>query len=565
MFGFAQLPWYKKATGSDTAWKDFLLRSFAQFTIDCHYQPPLWMALLEFVVAFVIPMLVMTVAYTKIFWVVHTQIRKLKRRKSEVWDDFSGENGHDDNTQVPAIAKAVDSMRYNATEKHLKYSTAPLASKASYITAQSELAKIPEVPDECSTPFHHSDSFRGRTSSNFSMKKAKLSTSQQLPKEISDLSITDISEELIEEGVPKVANINNNAVFADSNSVDLRDRNSTEAKDNNNSTSKGLDSTKYKNYNMAILENPGITLSTEQNSANSTSPSSLRSTNYTDHVAGRQAHKAFSREIPQPDTLVSNSTTALSHSAKIPAINVERRSSFKKAQTGQRNSPLTAKRPSVQFYLFPEKQCAFPDQGEACKDSESAIRTKKRRVPVIIDDEITTSEATTTETSLTASSSDSSSNLNSANTQQPSKEHTQAWASRHFSACNDFSYSSEPTTITIQGRPSLADASSSGQTWNTILQWRRRSIQRIKENKAIKMTAVVVGAFVVCWLPFKVTFLVKQLCPDCVSEITWTAVTMVAYSSSAINPFIYNFYSGEFRRALKRALCCDDNNVTPWL
>ena len=96
-----------------------------------------------------------------------------------------------------------------------------------------------------------------------------------------------------------------------------------------------------------------------------------------------------------------------------------------------------------------------------------------------------------------------------------------------------------------------------------ILRRHKRLKQHLRENKAVKMTAYVIGAFIICWMPYEVCFLVRRVCWSCVSEIGWNIVTILSFVSSAVNPFIYNFYSEEFRQATKNAIYCKKQRVSP--
>ncbi|OWF52409.1 Alpha-1A adrenergic receptor [Mizuhopecten yessoensis] len=77
-----------------------------------------------------------------------------------------------------------------------------------------------------------------------------------------------------------------------------------------------------------------------------------------------------------------------------------------------------------------------------------------------------------------------------------------------------------------------------------------------QENKAAITLGRVVGAFIVCWLPFFVYLPLDAATdvefPDIVREGTF----WLGYVNSAINPFIYAYSSLEFRKAFARILKC---------
>ena len=91
-------------------------------------------------------------------------------------------------------------------------------------------------------------------------------------------------------------------------------------------------------------------------------------------------------------------------------------------------------------------------------------------------------------------------------------------------------------------------------------QYPRSHYRFLKELKAAKTIAVVVGAFVVCWLPFVTLNVIYSLCDpsqDC--PVVNPAVIMVTkwmhYGNSLLNPIIYTVMNREFRRAFKALLC----------
>ena len=101
-----------------------------------------------------------------------------------------------------------------------------------------------------------------------------------------------------------------------------------------------------------------------------------------------------------------------------------------------------------------------------------------------------------------------------------------------------------------------AAAVQSRQITDNTLQ-RQDSVKRRKKNfKAAKTVSIVVGLFVVCWLPSLITSFVyyfsEKLC-YCTEYLTvWTSVEAVAFSSSGINPLVYCLRNEEFYEALTR-------------
>ncbi|XP_051906248.1 alpha-1A adrenergic receptor-like [Hippocampus zosterae] len=79
------------------------------------------------------------------------------------------------------------------------------------------------------------------------------------------------------------------------------------------------------------------------------------------------------------------------------------------------------------------------------------------------------------------------------------------------------------------------------------------------EEKAAKTLGVVVGCFVLCWLPFFLVFPIGSIFPSCKPPETVFKVTFwLGYFNSCINPIIYPCSSQEFKKAFHnvlRSLC----------
>ncbi|KAL8613347.1 hypothetical protein ACOMHN_052586 [Nucella lapillus] len=85
----------------------------------------------------------------------------------------------------------------------------------------------------------------------------------------------------------------------------------------------------------------------------------------------------------------------------------------------------------------------------------------------------------------------------------------------------------------------------------------KRQFSLSQEKRAAKTLSVVLGCFIVCWLPFFVVALLKPLCVTCqwptaVSDV----VLWLGYCNSALNPIIYTFFNKDFRFAFRNLLCC---------
>ncbi|XP_036059783.1 D(3) dopamine receptor isoform X1 [Onychomys torridus] len=79
----------------------------------------------------------------------------------------------------------------------------------------------------------------------------------------------------------------------------------------------------------------------------------------------------------------------------------------------------------------------------------------------------------------------------------------------------------------------------------------------LREKKATQMVVIVLGAFIVCWLPFFLTHVLNSHCQAChVSPELYRATTWLGYVNSALNPVIYTTFNVEFRKAFLKILSC---------
>ncbi|XP_071872077.1 octopamine receptor beta-1R isoform X2 [Bombus fervidus] len=90
------------------------------------------------------------------------------------------------------------------------------------------------------------------------------------------------------------------------------------------------------------------------------------------------------------------------------------------------------------------------------------------------------------------------------------------------------------------------------------------------EHKAARTLGIIMGAFLLCWLPFFLWYLTTTLCGEaCYCPDTVVSVLFwIGYFNSALNPLIYAYFNRDFREAFKDTLmsalpCCASCWKTP--
>jgi len=82
----------------------------------------------------------------------------------------------------------------------------------------------------------------------------------------------------------------------------------------------------------------------------------------------------------------------------------------------------------------------------------------------------------------------------------------------------------------------------------------RKKIDIKRERKATKVLGVVMGCFILCWLPFFIEETISGLFDLTINEKIISVLTWLGYLNSLLNPVIYTIFSPDFRQAFGKIL-----------
>uniref|UniRef100_A0AC35F0J1 G-protein coupled receptors family 1 profile domain-containing protein n=1 Tax=Panagrolaimus sp. PS1159 TaxID=55785 RepID=A0AC35F0J1_9BILA len=95
---------------------------------------------------------------------------------------------------------------------------------------------------------------------------------------------------------------------------------------------------------------------------------------------------------------------------------------------------------------------------------------------------------------------------------------------------------------------------------------RNNSGRSLSDQKARFTLGVIMGVFLICWLPFFIVNIWRSLNPTLFSQRIFQIVTWLGYANSTANPVIYGIFNRDFRTAFSKIVvkvfyCFDKEGV----
>ncbi|NWS23290.1 5HT1A protein, partial [Pachyramphus minor] len=86
----------------------------------------------------------------------------------------------------------------------------------------------------------------------------------------------------------------------------------------------------------------------------------------------------------------------------------------------------------------------------------------------------------------------------------------------------------------------------------------KRRMALSREKKTVKTLGIIMGTFILCWLPFFIVALVLPFCNSKCYMPAWlgAVINWLGYSNSLLNPIIYAYFNKDFQSAFKKIIKC---------
>ncbi|XP_051838317.1 histamine H1 receptor [Antechinus flavipes] len=92
-------------------------------------------------------------------------------------------------------------------------------------------------------------------------------------------------------------------------------------------------------------------------------------------------------------------------------------------------------------------------------------------------------------------------------------------------------------------------------TWKRLRSHSRQYIKGLhmnRERKAAKQLGCIMAAFILCWIPYFIFFMVIAYCKQCCNEDVQMFTMWLGYINSTLNPLIYPLCNENFKKAFKK-------------
>jgi len=77
-----------------------------------------------------------------------------------------------------------------------------------------------------------------------------------------------------------------------------------------------------------------------------------------------------------------------------------------------------------------------------------------------------------------------------------------------------------------------------------------------RERKAAKTLGIIMGVFLIFWMPFFTVNIVDPFIEYSTEVVVWDIFLWLGYINSSLNPFLYGFFNRSFRRAFLMFIGC---------
>ncbi|XP_053074917.1 histamine H1 receptor isoform X1 [Neofelis nebulosa] len=94
-------------------------------------------------------------------------------------------------------------------------------------------------------------------------------------------------------------------------------------------------------------------------------------------------------------------------------------------------------------------------------------------------------------------------------------------------------------------------------TWKRLRSHSRQYVSGLhmnRERKAAKQLGFIMAAFILCWIPYFIFFMVIAFCKSCCNEHVHMFTIWLGYINSTLNPLIYPLCNENFKKTFKKIL-----------